>query len=147
MRISYSILESRHANFFQKRQTVSKDLFTFIFHGKNRKKTVKKLLSKASKSVCRSLSKFGTWKIFNFFLSISKTIWNAKKSNKIFGPPYTPPLTLSIFLDFMEDNGRKWKSKLVIFVGFIWEICLPLACQILSNHKLDMCQSILILTK
>ena len=31
-------LQSRHVNFFQKRQTVSKDLFTFIFHGKNRKK-------------------------------------------------------------------------------------------------------------
>ena len=28
---------NRHVNFFQKRQTVSKDLFTFIFHGKNRK--------------------------------------------------------------------------------------------------------------
>ena len=48
--------------------------------------------------------------------------------NKNFGPPLTPPLTLSIFLDFMEDNGRKWKSKLVIFVGFIWKIYLPLTC-------------------
>ena len=28
----------------------------------------------------------------------------------------------------MVDSGRKWKSILVIFVGFIWKIYLPLTC-------------------
>ena len=77
------------------------------------------LQRKASKSLCRSLSKF----LVNF------PKWSETPRNRIkILDPLTPPLTLSIFLDFMEDNGRKWNSKLVIFVGFTRKTNFPLTC-------------------
>ena len=44
----------------------------------------------------------------------------------------------------MEDNGRKWKSKLVIFVGFTRKTNFPLAC--LARSALWMLCLIMFLT-
>ena len=75
--------------------------------------------------LCKNLG-LGKFSKFFFcqFLKRSETPRNRIK----FLDPLTPPLTLGIFLDFMEDNGRKWKSKLVIFVGFTRKTNFPLAC-------------------